>query len=73
LEAIDMATAVQMGPIERLRKFINDVKLEAQKVSWPSRDEVKESTIVVLVAVFIISIFIYVVDIVISRLIQVVL
>ncbi len=68
-----MATAVQMGPIDRLRKFINDVKLEAMKVSWPSRDEVKESTIVVLVAVFIIGVFIYIVDIVISRLIQTVL
>ena len=47
--------------------------MEGKKVSWPSRAELRESTTVVLVAVFIISIFIYVVDIVISRGVQAVL
>lgn len=68
-----MATAAQMSVFERFKKFIGDVKVEATKVSWPSREEVKESTMVVLVAVFIIAVFIYAVDLVIARIVRAVL
>ena len=68
-----MATAAQMSLVDRIRKYINEVKIEATKVSWPTRDEVKESTVVVLVAVFIIAVFIYAVDLVIGRLVQAIL
>lgn len=68
-----MATAVQGSAFERFKKFIGDVRIEATKVSWPSREEVKESTRVVLVAVFIIAVFIYAVDLVIARLVRLVL
>jgi preprotein translocase subunit SecE len=57
-----MATAVQMSLFDRIRKYIGEVRIEATKVSWPTRDEVKESTVVVLVAVFIIAVFIYLID-----------
>ena len=69
-EGMEMATAAQMSLIDRTKKYLNDVKVEATKVSWPTRDEVKGSTTVVLVAVFIIGVFIYVVDILISRIVQ---
>lgn len=59
--------------VERARKFLGEVKVEATKVTWPSREELRESTTVVLVAVFIISVFIYIVDIVISKGVQAVL
>jgi preprotein translocase subunit SecE len=62
-----------MSFFERFKKFLGEVKVEATKVSWPSRDELKESTMVVIVAVFIISIFIYIVDIVIGKGVQAVL
>lgn len=64
-----MATAAQMSLVDRFRKYVSEVKIELSKVSWPSRDEVKESTTVVLVTVFIIAIFIYFVDLLISRII----
>ncbi len=62
-----------MSVFERFKKFLGEVKVEATKVNWPSRDELRESTTVVLVAVFIISTFIYIVDIVISKGVQAVL
>ena len=68
-----MATAAQMSLVDRIRKYISEVRIEATKVSWPSRDEVKESTVVVLVAVFIIAVFIYFVDLVIGKLVQAIL
>jgi preprotein translocase subunit SecE len=62
-----------MSFLDRFKKFLGEVKVEATKVSWPSRDELRESTMVVIVAVFIISIFIYVVDIAIGKVVQAVL
>ncbi|MBD3162711.1 MAG: preprotein translocase subunit SecE [Candidatus Latescibacteria bacterium] len=62
-----------MSVIDRFKKFLSDVKIEMTKVSWPSREEVKESTMVVLVAVFIIAVFIYAVDLVISRIVRMIL
>jgi preprotein translocase subunit SecE len=62
-----------MSVLERFKKFLGEVKVESTKVNWPSRDELRESTTVVLVAVFIISVFIYIVDIAISKGVQAVL
>jgi preprotein translocase subunit SecE len=48
--------------IEKARKFITDVIAEMKKVSWPTRNELRGSTLVVIVTVIIIAIFIGVVD-----------
>ena len=32
------------GPIQRLRTFLSDVKAELDKVTWPSKDDLKMST-----------------------------
>ena len=62
-----------MSMIDRAKKYIGEVIVEGKKVSWPSWPELRGSTTVVLVAVFIISLFIYAVDIVISKGVQAVL
>ncbi len=62
-----------MSVFERFKRFLGEVKVESTKVTWPTRDELRESTTVVLVAVFIISVFIYIVDIAISKVVQAVL
>ena len=36
-----------MKLIDNLKVFFNDAKTEFKKISWPSRDEVKDSTIIV--------------------------
>lgn len=48
--------------IERIRTYLREVWLELGKVTWPSRDEIKESTLVVIVASAIVTAFIFVVD-----------
>ncbi len=48
--------------IEKSKKFVNDVVIEMKKVSWPTRDELKGSTLVVIWTVFILAIFIGIVD-----------
>ena len=48
--------------IAKAKKFTSDVVVEMKKVSWPSMNELRGSTMVVIVTVIIISIFIGVVD-----------
>jgi preprotein translocase subunit SecE len=47
---------------DKLVRFFREVKVEMSKVSWPSLDELKNSTKVVIVAVILITVFIGVVD-----------
>jgi preprotein translocase subunit SecE len=51
-----------MAAMERLTTFVHDVRVESRKVTWPSREELQESTTVVLMTVLIIGLFIFVVD-----------
>jgi preprotein translocase subunit SecE len=51
-----------MSKIVQMRTFINEVVVESKKVTWPSREDLKASTQVVIAAVFIMTFFIFVVD-----------
>ena len=44
------------------REFIRDVQVEFSKISWPSRNELKDSTVVVILTVMIVGAFIGGVD-----------
>jgi len=55
-------TEQSLGLVDRMRGFVKDVQSEATKVSWPSRAELRGSTIVVIVTVMIVAAFIGVVD-----------
>jgi preprotein translocase subunit SecE len=56
--------------IEGAKQFLREVKTELKKVTWPSRKDTLSGTAVVLVAVFIIAIFLGVVDSGLSNLIK---
>lgn len=58
-----------MKPIQ----FLREARAELKKVSWPSREEVTNSTMVVIVALIIFSIFLWAVDSALFRIIGVVL
>ena len=47
---------------QQLAQFLKEVRIELKKVNWPLRKEVVGSTIVVIVSVFILSLFLGVVD-----------
>ena len=46
----------------QVREFVKEVRVESTKVSWPTREELRASTTVVIVAVLLISVFVGVVD-----------
>ncbi|MCB1162926.1 MAG: preprotein translocase subunit SecE [Candidatus Latescibacteria bacterium] len=47
---------------DRLRNYLREVWLEMGKVTWPTRDELRESTLVVIIASLVVTAFIFVVD-----------
>ena len=48
--------------IRAITDYVRDVRVEMSKVSWPSRRELRDSTLVVIVMVVLVSIFIGIVD-----------
>ena len=46
----------------RLGNFYHDVKLELRKTTWPTRNEVWSTTIVVMIAVFFFGFYLWGVD-----------
>lgn len=59
--------------LEKASEFIKDVRVESTKVTWPSRKELRESTIVVIVTVTLISMFIAVVDRVVAQVVTLII
>lgn len=55
---------------ESAKQFLREVKTELKKVTWPSRKDTLSGTLVVLVAVFIIAIFLGIVDSLLSNAIK---
>ncbi len=47
---------------EKIINFFNDVVKEMKKVTWPTKEELKESTVIVIIVCLILAAFTYVVD-----------
>ncbi len=47
---------------EKLRAFVLDVKIEMAKVSWPTREQLQGSTVVVIVVTLVFSLFTFGID-----------
>ena len=58
---------------EKIINFLNDVVKEMDKVTWPSRDELMESTKIVILVTMIIAVFTYVVDFAVQEILKVIL
>lgn len=52
---------------EKIVNFVNEVVKEMKKVTWPTKEELQESTIVVIVASLIIAILSYAVDMAVTQ------
>lgn len=59
-----------MSGFARIRTFLNEVRIETRKINWPKPQELKESTTVVLIAVFVITVFITIIDLVLNNLLS---
>lgn len=52
---------------EKIIGFFTDVYKEMSKVTWPKREELQDSTMLVLVVCIIIAAFVYFVDTIVSQ------
>ena len=43
----------------KINKYIQEVKVEMSKVSWPSREELKGTTVIVIVVSLVLTLFIF--------------
>ena len=51
-----------MSAMDQVREYLRDVRGELSKVSWPTREELRDSTVVVIVTVLLVATFIGIVD-----------
>ncbi|PIP20282.1 MAG: preprotein translocase subunit SecE [Candidatus Omnitrophica bacterium CG23_combo_of_CG06-09_8_20_14_all_40_11] len=61
-----------MNIFKKVTNFLKEVKLELNKVSWSTRQELVSSTVVVITVTFIMAVFIGVIDFLLSGVLRVV-
>lgn len=66
-------TSAVSSAIQGSKQFFVDVNSELRKVSWPSRQETINSTVVVIGLIFILAIFLGIVDGVLAKVIGLVI
>ena len=57
--------------IKKVKQFIEDVRVEMKKVVWPEREELINSTIVVIVISALFTLFIFLTDTIVSKIINI--
>ena len=58
---------------KKIQQFASDVQFEMNKVSWPNWDELKGSTFVVLSLTCILTVFLFIVDFILSEILTFIL
>lgn len=56
--------------MEKMKRFLKEVYAELNKVTWPTKDELIGSTIVVVVVSLVVALFIGIVDRILSFVVQ---
>jgi preprotein translocase SecE subunit len=64
--AVAFALLWWSGNLKRLATYVQETREELRKCTWPSRDELKGSTVVVMISIAILGAFIVAVDFVIA-------
>jgi preprotein translocase subunit SecE len=59
-----------MDFLRRAQEFVREVVAEFRKVSWPSRQELINSTVVVITVTVVVSLFLGAVDVVLARIVE---
>ncbi|MEE9429597.1 MAG: preprotein translocase subunit SecE [Melioribacteraceae bacterium] len=55
---------------QKILDFFSDVSKEMKKVTWPTKEELKESTTIVIVVCLLFAAFTYIVDMGVTQLFQ---
>jgi preprotein translocase subunit SecE len=59
-----------MDFLRRVQEFVREVVAEFRKVSWPSRQELINSTVVVITVTVVVSLFLGAVDVALARIVE---
>lgn len=52
--------------LEKIKKYLNEVVIEWNKVEWPAKNELVNSTIIVFIVIAIFAAYVFLIDIVIN-------
>ena len=58
--------------LERFKNYLAETRVELKKVTWPTKQELKDATRVVIIASFLLTIFIGLVDQILSGILKLV-
>ena len=53
--------------LQKIQEFFKEVSVELKKVSWPTRQQTMNATLVVIAVSFVVAFFLGIVDIVLAR------
>jgi preprotein translocase subunit SecE len=59
-----------MDFLRRVQEFVREVLAEFRKVTWPSRQELINSTVVVIAVTVVVSLFLGAVDVALARIVE---
>jgi len=59
--------------IKKIRNFFQEVQFEMKKVSWPTWDELRGSTYVVLSFSVLVAVFLFIVDLILNKILSIIL
>jgi preprotein translocase subunit SecE len=62
-----------MDFLRRAQEFVREVIAEFRKVTWPSREELINSTVVVIAVTVVVALFLGSVDIVLAKIVEAIL
>lgn len=51
----------------RVKEYVGDLQSEMRRVSWPTREQVQTTTVVVIITVFLFAAYFWAVDLVLGR------
>jgi len=54
----------------RIRHFLHEVRVELRQVTWPTRNDVYATTTVVIVTVFFLGVYLFLVDLGVSHVVE---
>ncbi len=54
--------ALRKNPLDRLRDYVSDVRIEMKRVTWPSRQEIYGTTVMVILTTFLFGVYFWICD-----------
>jgi preprotein translocase subunit SecE len=53
---------LQKNFLQRVREYVSDVRVEMKRVTWPSRQEIYGTTVMVILTTFLFGFYFYICD-----------